>query len=131
MKTCKVCGETKPLTEYNVAPGYAGGHKPQCKPCYQNYQKEQRKKVTPRTRRDYWVRHKYGITLEEQERLLAYQHGNCAICYKPMARLCVDHSHTTGAVRGLLCTPCNTGLGAFKDDQVALARAIQYLKDTP
>lgn len=128
MKTCKACGEAKPLTEYHVAPGYSGGYKPQCKPCYLSYQKEQRKKLTPEIRRSYWVKHKYGITLQEQHQMLADQHGVCAICLHPMERMCVDHDHSTGVVRALLCTPCNTGLGAFKENPDSLANAIRYLE---
>ena len=126
MKTCKACGEAKPLTEYHAAPGYAGGYKPQCMPCYRAYQKEQRKKITPTMRRDFWVKHKYGITLEQQTQMLKVQGGLCAICKQPMLRLCVDHCHTTGHIRGLLCTPCNTGLGAFKDNPDSLNNAINY-----
>lgn len=128
LKTCKTCGSVKPLSEYHRAAGYAGGYKPQCITCYRGYQKEQRAKITPAIRRDYWVKHKYGISLEQQESRLLAQGGVCAICKKPMARLCVDHCHTTGYFRGLLCTPCNTGLGAFKDDVSNLIRAVDYLK---
>jgi hypothetical protein len=42
--------------------------------------------------------------------------------------LCVDHSHRTGKVRGLLCIECNTGLGRFEDKLQILINAIHYLK---
>jgi peptide methionine sulfoxide reductase MsrB len=60
------------------------------------------------------------------------QGGLCAICQKPYdwetSALYIDHCHTTGKVRGLLCRNCNKGLGHFFDDVANLARAIEYLK---
>lgn len=56
------------------------------------------------------------------------QGGVCAICKGSLDKPCVDHSHETGAIRGILCIPCNTGLGAFKDNTESLANAIEYLE---
>jgi len=58
------------------------------------------------------------------------QGGICAICKKPPQqnkRLAVDHCHTTGDIRGLLCDLCNRGLGFFQDDIERIAIAIVYL----
>jgi len=78
------------------------------------------------------LKRKYGITLEQYEKLLADQGGVCAVCGGPHVgvggRYHVDHDHRTGVVRGLLCGTCNTGLGQFKDDPVVLEKAISYLK---
>jgi hypothetical protein len=62
----------------------------------------------------------------------------CAICDQPEGaidphskkprKLAVDHNHVTGAVRALLCTNCNTGLGRFDDSRELLRRAIAYLE---
>lgn len=62
--------------------------------------------------------------------MLERQGGVCAICKeKPKnGRLAIDHLHGTDKVRGLLCSPCNTALGLFKDDPERLAAAIEYLK---
>lgn len=73
---------------------------------------------------------KYGITLDEYEATLAKQGGACAICKSPPGRslLCVDHDHITGKARGLLCDPCNNGLGRFGDDVERLRSAVAYLR---
>jgi hypothetical protein len=72
----------------------------------------------------------HGIAAEEYETMLAAQGGVCAICKKPPGRrmLNVDHDHTTGAIRALLCHGCNTGLGAFKDTPATLRAAAAYLE---
>ena len=75
------------------------------------------------------LKHKYGITVEAYDAKVRQQHGVCAICGQPPGRkkLSVDHCHTTGKIRGLLCILCNTALGKFKDDPRLLQSAINYL----
>ena len=75
---------------------------------------------------------KYGITQEDYDRMLVEQHGGCTICGSPspgpgLKNFSVDHDHETGKVRGLLCNPCNRGLGHFNDNPAACYRAEQYL----
>ena len=70
----------------------------------------------------------YKISLEQYKALLEKQTNVCAICFKvDKRRLCVDHSHKTGKVRGLLCDKCNKGLGQFNDSHQLISRASQYL----
>lgn len=77
-----------------------------------------------------------GVTLEQYETLWRAQDGKCAICRQPetarqngvLWRLSVDHSHGDGAIRGLLCTRCNPGLGYFRDDPKLLRLAADYLE---
>lgn len=84
--------------------------------------------------RDDWLK-KYGITVAGYDRMLAEQGGGCAICGSadPRGRarsphFQIDHDHDTGNVRGLLCAPCNTGLGHFGDSIENLRSAIAYLQ---
>jgi hypothetical protein len=92
--------------------------------------------------RSHQLRYKFGITIEDYNRILDSQGGTCAICDRknstrkkgthnkqaiPMA-LSVDHDHKTGKIRGLLCNGCNTCLGRFRDDPALFEKAIEYLK---
>jgi hypothetical protein len=81
--------------------------------------------------RNAHLKRQYEITVDEYNEMLANQHGVCAICNTTCPsfdNLAVDHNHATGKVRGLLCKPCNTGLGAFKDRPDLLNLAIIYLE---
>jgi hypothetical protein len=70
----------------------------------------------------------YGLTIEQYEQMLQAQGGGCFICgAPPEENLCVDHSHDTRMVRGLLCLTCNLGLGHFKDDRRLIHAATHYL----
>lgn len=76
---------------------------------------------------------RYGITLADYERLLQSQQGRCAICGGPPRggdghRFHVDHCHETGTVRGLLCNPCNRGVGLFADSLERISAAIAYME---
>lgn len=75
------------------------------------------------------LRRMYGIELSEYNKMLKEQEGSCAICKsKPNTRMLhVDHCHSLGNIRGLLCHGCNTGLGLFKDNKGLLMSAIKYL----
>ena len=72
---------------------------------------------------------KYGLSVEQYDRILEAQGGVCAICLKApkKQRLNVDHDHKTGVVRGLLCFRCNYGIGWFQDDAQRLGRMASYL----
>lgn len=81
--------------------------------------------------RDYSLRRKYGISADDYDRMLADQDGSCAICKQPPPEdkiLFVDHDHSTGEVRGLLCQHCNSAIGFLKEQPEILASCIEYLK---
>jgi hypothetical protein len=80
------------------------------------------------------LKRKYGMTIEDYDRMLEAQGGGCAICGRPPREdisLHVDHDHETGRIRGLLCFPCNNTLGDFKDDATRLYAAADYLTRDP
>jgi len=79
------------------------------------------------------LKYHYDITLEAYNEALKAQGGVCYICKKLEVtsrtnRLVVDHDHSTGKIRGLLCHRCNCGLGYFKDDPVLIEKALDYLR---
>lgn len=76
------------------------------------------------------LKNDYGMTLEDYESLVESQNGCCAICHTETIKLVVDHCHKTKVVRGLLCSPCNTGIGHLKDDVARLQSAIDYLNNS-
>jgi hypothetical protein len=86
-----------------------------------------------RKNREKRLMRRYGLRLGEYEQLFASQGGVCAICGNAPAKgvLCVDHSHTTGEVRGLLCHKCNRLLGLFNEQIQVLESAIRYLRNPP
>jgi hypothetical protein len=75
------------------------------------------------------IKNKYGITEQEWLQLLDKQGGHCACC-PATEELCVDHCHTTGKVRGLLCQHCNRALGFFRDNPEYITNALNYLNDS-
>lgn len=69
--------------------------------------------------------YKYGIPLDQYDRMVEAQGGKCAICQNERP-LVVDHNHSTSVVRSLLCSQCNTGIGQFSDDPNLLRAAADY-----
>lgn len=83
-------------------------------------------------KKKYYLMRDYNITMDDYNKMVAKQNGNCDICGKHQDELkiflTVDHSHETGKIRGLLCTRCNLVIGCAKDDISILKNAIKYLK---
>jgi len=104
---------------------------------YANKEKVQaRMKATrsPDYNRHYNLKFKFGIDQTEYEKLLAEQGGVCGICGQSQSGstrakfLAVDHDHTTGKIRGLLCAQLNKGIGCLKDSPEVLRQALKYLE---
>jgi hypothetical protein len=72
---------------------------------------------------------RYGLDLTGYEVMLQIQRDACAICATSFTttRACVDHCHTSGRVRAILCHPCNVSLGFMQDDPERLMAAARYL----
>jgi hypothetical protein len=115
----------------------------------QRYQKRHPEKVkaaaqkwrdaNPNKERNKHLLRKFGITLEQYEKLFEEQNGVCAMCFKPETvknnkgtaprLLAVDHDHKTGRIRGLLCFRCNTMLDHFDKDLDKIKRVLAYIKE--
>lgn len=85
-------------------------------------------KVSAR-KRNYRLKRTYGITSEDYELMFKNQSGCCYICNNSFDKLMVDHCHSSGKVRKLLCGNCNTLIGHCKENVDILMSAIQYLKE--
>lgn len=84
----------------------------------------QRRINEPDAVRINWERSVYGVAKEDMGV------KSCMVCHS-VDRLCIDHDHASGKVRGILCGKCNIAIGLFKDDPELMARAAAYLKDGP
>lgn len=76
------------------------------------------------------LKRKFGITLEQYDAMLEAHGGGCFICGRPPREdisLHVDHDHSTGRIRGILCFCCNNALADFQEDPFLLAKAAAYL----
>lgn len=105
-----------------------------CRVAYNKTYREENKEKFLAVERKSKLKITYGITPEQYDVMLTKQNGRCAICStkKPGGRtkmFFIDHCHSTGSIRGLLCMRCNTGLGLFLDSPKFLANAISYLKE--
>lgn len=147
MKTCIRCQLEKPFTDFHSYSTQPDGYHYYCKLCRKTVESNPKRReyakqyVAMRLRADSQYqqhsrrRRRYGIEPDEYIWLWHEQNGKCAICKEPetslyrgnVRSLAVDHDHTTGKIRSLLCNSCNNGLGRFKDDISRLQAAIDYL----
>jgi hypothetical protein len=144
LKTCSLCRRAQPVSAFHLNRASKDGIHPWCKSCKNSKNAGYYKRWTPEQRlrhRRRLLRHNHGVEMEFVESLYREQGGKCAICQQPglmpfsasgegkMAyeALNLDHDHTTGAIRGLLCFKCNTGIGKLGDSAEMLLRAADYL----
>jgi len=137
MRTCKVCKVEKELEKFAKNKICKLGVEHTCRTCA-----TQRGILWERTnieaRKNAYMKYTYGITAVQYNSMRDAQGNICDICKKPetvihkkynkVKDLVVDHNHSNGAVRGLLCTRCNTAIGLFKEDIESLESAILYLR---
>jgi hypothetical protein len=128
---CRKCGEVRPLSQFYWEAD-KGRHRYRCKDCHLGQSRQRWQRTGGRNQRLANLKSKFGLTEDQYAELLAAQGGRCKICGrtpKELGRryLAVDHCHTNGHVRGLLCSACNCGIGMFGDDIARLQSAIEYL----
>jgi len=101
------------------------------------YNPEKRLAIRRTAQRRYWLKHQFGISLEDHNALLEAQGGACAICghipserdrYRKGKSLALDHDHKTNKIRGLLCDLCNRAIGQLQDSPTLLRKAADYLE---
>ena len=130
---CKCCKEVKPSTEFSQVAAHKNkrGFDSWCKTCKVKANRRYLHKNPDKAakwKRENKVR-SYGISVEQYQQMISNQDNKCAICGNTSDRaLDIDHCHTTGKVRGLLCSYCNKAIGMFKDNYEYLEAAIDYLK---
>lgn len=136
-KCCTLCGESKPLEAFHIDQRNKSGRTARCAICrtkaqiaLQSTQKQTQPEHYRRWRKSNNYSSKYGLTLDEVEKKLVLQDSTCPICLCSLEinSYAVDHCHTTGQVRDLLCASCNKGLGFFYESLPTMERAMQYLK---
>lgn len=153
MKRCSKCKVGKETSEFTVDKSNRDGLGTWCRMCTSKVNKanyEMNKERMQAESRAYHAAHKddpewsvknrlqqrnsyyrrtYGITLAERDAMVEEQNGLCMICEKPPKKsgLYLDHNHTTGVTRGLLCVTCNSRIGILEDEDF-MARAAAYLE---
>ena len=137
--TCSMCLQEKDESCFHKQTTKSRGYQSYCISCRKQRQESKAKYLGEdawaKLNRKYYLKSAYGLSLEDYDKLLESQDYSCKICktnekgvYK--GTLFVDHCHSTGKIRGLLCHHCNTALGKFKDSETILQNAIEYLKES-
>lgn len=132
---CKTCSIK--LTHSNGYNNYSGhGFLPNCRRCHSHHGRVRylrAKELDPELLQANGLKYKYGLTVLQYNKMLEQHQGGCAICRqkcKTGDRLSVDHNHSNGIVRGLLCRRCNMALGMLNDDENLIWDIMEYLKRT-
>lgn len=136
-KVCIECKESKRLKQFDYCKTCKNERKNVCISCMRKKRTDYLKlhangeELTKIKSIDVRLKKTYNINIETYNEIFTKQSGCCAICKIHQSdlnkNLAVDHSHTTGKVRGLLCHKCNTGIGLLQDNIAILAEAIKYL----
>jgi 5-methylcytosine-specific restriction endonuclease McrA len=126
LKRCPSCGLIKQLSDFPNNRATKDGKATYCKPCH-NLITRRNKERRYGGERQFLIKHRYGFDPAEVEWALLRQNYKCALCGDHAAEH-VDHRHSDGELRGVLCFNCNRALGYFDDDWEILCRAGDYLE---
>ena len=134
-KHCWACDTTKPVEQFARNKSKNDGLATECKQCVSRISKD-RYKDNPTKKKNERLRRAFDITYDEYKVMLDEQGGVCAICKQPemsmsygkVKYLAIDHDHTTGEIRGLLCNNCNRCLGLLKDNIDTMYAMVEYIK---
>ncbi len=115
-RQCRTCNREKAPHLFYSSPKWT------CKSCF-------RKTAAYRSQRDRYLQSSYGITIDEYDMLLEWNHGKCWICGGGSGgkNLAVDHNHDNGKIRGLLCKRCNGILARWKSNPEVMFTAASYV----
>ena len=133
---CKEC-KSKKTKQYYVGEAKERRQKKNKQSYYKNAEKRKEKSrewhhANKDKARNNRIKRIYGIEEKEYEMMARYQENKCAICKKETKqKLVIDHDHSSGDVRGLLCANCNSALGYINDNRQTLENMIDYLTDYP
>ena len=123
-KACCLCKQVKSADNFSKRLRNADGLRSECKQCgnsrnktYTNADKEKLRKL----------KSLFNLSEDDYNAMLSHANNACEICHGTTGHLCVDHNHSNGKVRGILCTTCNFGIGHLEDNPAIIASAIDYL----
>lgn len=158
MKKCSICKLDKEENEYHKNSSKIDGLDHRCKSCrheyiilnrpmlkikhHEHYLKNKDRinkknkewaKLNPDKSRNQKLMYAYGITLEQRNQMIKDQNGLCLICNDKLdetisKNIHVDHDHSTGKVRGILCKQCNSLIGLSREREDILLNSINYLR---
>jgi DNA-directed RNA polymerase subunit RPC12/RpoP len=129
-KVCVTCQKAQPLFLFY----WRTGRKTRgavCKACRKIYEQERYRyddgKIVAHARH-----RRYGVTPQELVEMFKRQVYKCACCSDPLPEITkhvhIDHDHTTGKVRGIVCRDCNMTLAYGRDDPSRLRAAADFLE---
>ncbi|MCK9543603.1 MAG: endonuclease VII domain-containing protein [Novosphingobium sp.] len=130
-KICSKCKVPKDLNEFHKRKSSKDGYDHHCKECTnaRHRNKYHNDSEYKERKKRYSIKRNYNLSDKQLDEL--YSIGHCQICKTKLIekkKMYIDHNHTTGEVRGLLCSNCNTILGLCNDNISILQSAISYLK---
>ena len=134
MKKCNKCNRYKKRNLFHKYGRSKDGLQAICISCRKKYDSARiRKKRTTESRRNSNYKSTYGIAISDYDKMLVSQKGGCAICGTTKNTggkkyLEIDHNHSTGKVRGLLCSPCNIGLAVVERLMPHIDNLMDYIQ---